>query len=221
MITLGEVELTIVNDETVDKANQISDYPTEDSEVVSDNSETRPTVISISGMVKGNEAYNKLKKLRQYSDDGQPIRYSGRNVYDNMVIANLSTSHSGLVKGGFLFNIELKQILLSELQETTIDFDVIAPQAVASTKNLGVKSIIEVDEEKEEPYVAPMLTGHRPPNFKSLEEAIADKINLRNTQGREAMKAQLSAFKSDERRKRKVNSYGRATKGISTSTGRR
>lgn len=144
MIKLGEVIFDIVDNEEVNKSNEITDYPTEEGFSISDNSSKNPLELSITGMVQGEEAFNKLQTLRKYSDDGTELLYVGRNGLSNVVIEELSTIHDGTVGGGFKFAITLKQILKAQLETTTIDFGVAIKQSVQGKTNQGLQSRVEL-----------------------------------------------------------------------------
>jgi hypothetical protein len=144
MIKLGEVIFDIVDNEEVNKSNEITDYPTEEGFSISDNSSKNPLELSITGMVQGDEAFNKLQTLRKYSDEGTELLYVGRNGLSNVVIQELSTIHDGTVGGGFKFSIPLKQIIKAELETTTIDFGVAIKQSVQGKTNQGLQSRVEL-----------------------------------------------------------------------------
>lgn len=149
MTKLGEVEFSVVTDEVLTKDNEVSEFPTENKSTISDNVEQKPLKVSITGIVIGDGAFEKLKTLRKYSNNGEVVAYAGRNALDNCIIESLGTSHGGNIKGGFEFDIQLKQILIAELEETNIDFKVIKPQVVNKTKNVGKRNFRTVPIESE------------------------------------------------------------------------
>lgn len=160
MFKLGDAELTLVDNEEIIKSNNITDYPTEDSNVIADNIEVNPLRVSISGIITGINAFNTLQLIRKYSDSGELIKYTGRNIIDNCVIENLSTVHDSSVKGGLKFKIDLKQVVIANLQETNINFKTVKPQVVNKVKNLGKKSILEITKEPD--YLDLPLKGKFP-----------------------------------------------------------
>ena len=198
MVKIGDVVVNVGTEEEVDKSNTITDYPVEDGSVVSDNSERKPLLLSISGMIKGVDAFKKLQQLRKYSDDAEIITYLGRNSLNDCLIESITTSHGNNVKGGFTFSATLKQVLIAELQETNINFDVVVPQAISRNKSLGKKSIIDdysVDN------ITQAITPYKVPTYGEVKDVINEKIRLKNTL---ITTTSLDKFKSDERRKIKA-----------------
>jgi len=114
---LGEVELNVVESEKPDYSNDITDNPVESGVAVSDHVRPKPLSFTISGTVAGADAGAKVETLRQYSVTGQLLRYVGRNIFENMVIETLSTTHDVEVKKGFKFEIDLKQVRIAEKRE--------------------------------------------------------------------------------------------------------
>ena len=205
MVKIGNVVVNVGTEEEVDKSNTITDYPIEDGSVVSDNSERKPILLSISGMIKGVGAFKKLQQLRKYSDDAEIITYLGRNSLNDCLIESITTSHGNNVKGGFTFTATLKQVLIAELQETNINFDVVVPQAISGNKSLGKKSMVELPAKEEDILESPLIP-YKIPTLTDVREVMHQKIELNNSKGRAAMKEQITKFKSDERRKIKDKS---------------
>jgi len=195
-MNIGDVEVTVGTEEQVDKKNNITDYPVEDGSVVSDNSERQPLILNVSGMVKGQNAFKKLQQLRKYCDNADIINYSGRNAFSNCVIESLSTSHGKNVKGGFTFTATIKQVLIAELQETNIDFDVVKPQQVNSNKNLGKKSLVEQPE-------TTFGNGERSilPDFEELSKSINEQTQLAKSESRADYRDATYQKFADERRR--------------------
>lgn len=50
-----------------------------------------------------------LNKLKQFKDNGTLITYSGRNIYSNMQITSLSTTHPYTIAGGAKFTMTLEE----------------------------------------------------------------------------------------------------------------
>lgn len=110
--TLGAVTLDIVESESIREDNIITDHPVEKGENVSDHARNEPTYIDISGVMT-EEAANKLQQLKQYRKDRTILTYTGRNIYDNLVIERFGREHGKQNRYGYSFNITLKRIRIA------------------------------------------------------------------------------------------------------------
>lgn len=145
---LGDVELNVVESETPDYSNDITDNPVESGVDVSDHVRPHPPSLSISGTITGDDAGQKVVILRQYSNTGQLLRYVGRNIFENVVIERLSTTHDVEVRHGFKFNITLKQVRIATKEEVQIPVSVAKP-AVSPKKNIGKQQAGEINLDTE------------------------------------------------------------------------
>ena len=107
---IGEVEFSATTEEDVTYESEVTDHPVEDLGYISDHVKPLPIKFSIAGVVVGEDAFPKLKLLREYCKGKKVYRYYGRNIFSNVVIESLSTSHSGSVRNGFSFKISCKII---------------------------------------------------------------------------------------------------------------
>jgi hypothetical protein len=129
---IGEVVVTITS-ETASVSSESTDRPVEGG-IITDNIIKNPNIINVSGVVVDG-AYEALKKLREYVSKGTPVRYSGRNIFDNVIVQNIDSNHGYQVKGAFTFSCSLKQIR----NVTSIELPFIAPTSAVSTTT-GVKA---------------------------------------------------------------------------------
>lgn len=113
---LGDVEFNVVEEESPEHSAEITERTVERGIDIADHFRARPVVLSISGIVVGNDAAQKLSKLRQYSRSGEILRYVGRNIFANMVIQSFPTNHNVRIRNGFGFKIELKEIRIARPQ---------------------------------------------------------------------------------------------------------
>lgn len=114
MAKLGSVFLNTVYEEKPDKSVKTPDHPIEAGINVIDHIQREPLIFKISGVVTGPDASIRLNSLKSYMDRGERLRYVYRNVFTNMIIEKLSTSHDIDVSGGFKFNMTLKQVFVSK-----------------------------------------------------------------------------------------------------------
>jgi len=111
---LGDIFLNTVYEEKPDKGVKISDHPIEDGSNITDHVQREPLKMNISGVVAGSDASTRLSKLKAAMDKGQRLKYVYRNVFDNVVIESLQTTHDVETKGAFKFTMTLKQIQIAQ-----------------------------------------------------------------------------------------------------------
>lgn len=107
---IGDVQFSSTTTEDVKYENEVTDRPVEDLGYISDHVKQKPIKFSVSGVVTGQDAFSKLKALRKYCEGKEVYKYFGRNIFANVVIESLSTSHPGNIRNGFSFSIECKII---------------------------------------------------------------------------------------------------------------
>lgn len=105
---LGNVEILVIS-ETPSYSNSVTEKPVEGGTII-DNVKKNSTILNISGAVTGPDAFQKLQQLRKYSTTGELLTYTGRNIFANVVIEKLDTSHSVGIRNGFEFTIGLKEV---------------------------------------------------------------------------------------------------------------
>lgn len=112
-IMLGAVDLEAVVDEAPSTTGDTTDKPVEKGSNISDHYKSNPATISLQGSVVEGDAPRKLSMLKKYQRDSQLLKYVGRNVLTNMQIVSFNTRHNVNNRGGFDFDIGLKQVFLS------------------------------------------------------------------------------------------------------------
>ena len=116
---IGEVEFSATTEEDVTYESEVTDHPVEDLGYISDHVKPRPIKFNISGVVVGQDAFPKLKLLREYCKGKKVYKYYGRNIFSNVVIESFSSSHSGNVRNGFYFKITCKIIKQAKSKKIT------------------------------------------------------------------------------------------------------
>lgn len=115
-----------VTDESVNRSVQSSDHPVEQNIDITDNIKREPIQLSLTGKlvdtdtVKSHEAYAMIYNLM---DKGSLIKYSGRNLLQNMQIQSFNSTHPNTNNGGLDFTMELKEVRIaqSSYQQPTDD----------------------------------------------------------------------------------------------------
>lgn len=116
-MNIGGVELTITS-ESIEYPTTVTSRPVEGG-TVSDNIKIDPIIINVTGVCT-KEAFEKLKKLRDFNRKGELVTYSGRNVIGDLAIEVLNTTHNANIKNGFSFSATLKQVRRAKFQTVQI-----------------------------------------------------------------------------------------------------
>lgn len=132
---IGDVEFSVTTAEDVKHENEVTDRPVEDLGYISDHVKQKPIKFSVAGVVTGVDAFNKLKALRKYCEGKEVYKYFGRNLFSDVIIENLSTSHSGNIRNGFGFSMECKIVK----RAVSVTVPVQAPDPVTPQK--GSKAV--------------------------------------------------------------------------------
>lgn len=130
---LGEVEFSVVEEESPEYTTEITERTVERGTDIADHIRSRPVSLSISGVVVGDDAAQKLSKLREYARKGEVLRYVGRNIFANMVIQSFPTSHTYRIRNGFSFQMELKEVRFA--RPLAVQF--VAPDPVRTTAGVA------------------------------------------------------------------------------------
>lgn len=125
---IGGVMIDVIDIETPEMNNEITDKPVENGSNVSDHIRQLPTVLQITGKVTGPNAPATLSKLRRFRDRGTLVTFVHRNVFTSMGIENFNTDHEKTNRQGFNFNMTLKQVRIT----TPRTAEVVAPVRVAT-----------------------------------------------------------------------------------------
>lgn len=156
---LGEVEFSAVEKEDPANSVEVTEKPVEKGQDVADHVRPKPVSVSIAGVVVGPDAAQKLEKLKQYQRTGQLLTYIGRNLYANMVIEQLNTSHGKNVANGFSFSMVLKHVRIAEPREVAITN--VPPKVQTKTKKVqkaGKKQPKQKKADKKELLLAKLKT---------------------------------------------------------------
>ena len=116
----GTVEFDAVTSESVEMANRVTFFAVEDGQDVADHVSLEPESIPISGMIAGEDAFQRLTILRNFRNNKEILTFVGRNVFANVVIETLTTRHNARTRDGFEFDMTLRRVRLSRVREVQI-----------------------------------------------------------------------------------------------------
>jgi hypothetical protein len=133
----GEVEFNVVLEESPDYQNQVTSNAVENGSDVADHVKNTPETLAIRGVITGDQAAERLKKLREFLKAGELLTYIGRNVFTNVVIESLTTRHTAQVRDGYECNLTLKHVRVARSREVYIPVSVQAGTQTKSVQHKG------------------------------------------------------------------------------------
>lgn len=134
----GEVEFNAVINESVEMNNRITNEAVEGGSIA-DHVSKEPAGLPITGVVAGEDAGQKLSKLRDFANNAELLTFIGRNVITNLVIENLVTRHTTRVRDGFEFDLTLRQVNLVQVRELQITAPTISPTQTNDVQDKGTQ----------------------------------------------------------------------------------
>lgn len=114
MALLGGVLLNVVYADKPSRQVNVTQHPIENGESVADHVERRPLSLSISGLITGKDAAQRLAKLEDFQKKAVLLTYTHRVRLDNLVIESFDSDHGKETKGGLLFSMRLVKVRLSQ-----------------------------------------------------------------------------------------------------------
>ncbi len=114
MPQLGDVYINNVYDEKPQRSVKTTDHPIEGGDNITDHTEREPDSMSISGVVVGLSAANRLNRLDQYMKNSELLTYVYRNLKKNVIIKSFESTHDAEVANGFKFSMTLKEIRVAK-----------------------------------------------------------------------------------------------------------
>jgi uncharacterized protein YjdB len=137
---LGEVVFSVATGEDATMTANITDKPIEGGNI-SDHAQLQPLTMSIPGYIVGDDAQQKLEKLREYMKNSEVLRFVGVDIAQNVMITSLKTGRSANIADGVAFTVDLKEVRIAESVVTVIDEAYVYTQA-NDLKNGGLQAVL-------------------------------------------------------------------------------
>ena len=102
-----------VETEEVKRDTQISDHPVEEGIDLTDQVKRSPLLLCLSGEIVGDNYENQVFSLEQMQKKGELVEYIGVNRLSRALITSFSTEHSGKIRGGCSFSMEIREIRIA------------------------------------------------------------------------------------------------------------
>lgn len=138
-IKLEDIVMDAVVDESPSNTADVTNKPVEKGENISDHMQTKPFTVKLSGSIV-NDAPAKLELLRSYQKESKLLTYVGRNIFKDLVLTNLDTSHSVTNAKGFDYSITLQHVKIAKPE--TFEVNVKDPES----KKQDAKTATKVKE---------------------------------------------------------------------------
>ncbi len=137
---LGEVVFSVATGEDATMTANITDKPIEGGNI-SDHAQLQPLIMSIPGYIVGDDAQQKLEKLREYMKNSDVLRFVGVDIAQNVMITSLKTGRAANIADGVAFTVDLKEVRIAESVVTVIDEAYVYTQA-NDLKNGGLQAVL-------------------------------------------------------------------------------
>lgn len=137
---LGEVVFSVATGEDATMTADITDKPIEGGNI-SDHAQLQPLTMSIPGYIIGDDAQQKLEKLREYMKNSEVLRFVGVDIAQNVMITSLKTGRAANIADGAAFTVDLKEVRIAESVVTVIDEAYVYTQA-NDLKNGGLQAVL-------------------------------------------------------------------------------
>lgn len=116
----GTVEFDAVTSESVEMSSRVTFFAVEEGQDVADHVSLEPESLPISGVIAGEDAFQRLTILRNFRNNKEILTFVGRNVFANVVIETLTTRHNTRTRDGFEFDMTLRRVRTSRIREVQI-----------------------------------------------------------------------------------------------------
>lgn len=182
---LGDVYITIVEEETYTYDSEVTDNPMESGSSMSDNMHAKPIEAKLTGIIfntNGSYPQDQLDTLKGYMTDQTILDYVGVCYLPNCVLQNMENVHNATTGGGFTFTFTLKQLFIASKDWQHI--------------NVGYLNIPDIEALKDQ------AQADEEAKKKAARTAAGIKVNGMSTSGRQAKKKATTTPKTKTKTKK-------------------
>ena len=152
----GTVEFGVVSEERPDYVADITEYPIEGGNQISDHAALRPVTLAIDGVVAGPSAAGVLATVRSWQENRLLVTYSGRGTYRDFVIKEFRPTEDVEVGDGFRFAMALQEVrIVSPATILRVKRDPALPEIVTDQQTVAQVQPVAA-KGREQPQTAPM-----------------------------------------------------------------
>lgn len=136
MALINDIYL-FVETELVKRESQVSQHPVEEGIDLTDHVRRSPIILSLTGSLVGEDYENDILRLDEMQRSGRLMEYVGVNMISDAIIMFFTTEHTGEIRGGCRFTMEICEIRIA------------ASPFVAGSGNMGTQQVEENTSEAE------------------------------------------------------------------------
>ena len=152
----GTVEFGVVSEERSDYVADITEYPIEGGNQISDHAALRPVTLAVDGVVAGPSAAGVLATVRSWQENRILVTYSGRGTYRDFVIKEFRPTEDVEVGDGFRFSMALQEVrIASPATIPPVKRDPALPEIVTDQQTAAQVQPVAA-KGREQPQAAPM-----------------------------------------------------------------
>lgn len=102
-----------VESEDVSRDITASVHPVEEGIDLTDHVRRSPLSLSLAGEIVGEDYGEVVSELERLQKSGELVEYVGVNLVSDVIVTKFSTSHSGEIRGGCRFSMDLTEIRIA------------------------------------------------------------------------------------------------------------
>lgn len=129
-----------VENEKIDRNTSISSHPVEKGINVTDHVKREAKTLSITGQIVGSNYKEIKEKLTKLNENGTIVKYVGKDILNNAVIERFSTDVTQKIKGGYTFDMTIKEIRIAKSPYSNTTKKKTATKKSTSTKQITTKT---------------------------------------------------------------------------------
>ena len=123
--TLGDIPLEVISEKSLDSSISVPTKRVENGFNISDTLRKNPLILNITVVDNSRDYLLNRDALYELQKKGKVVDFyfSGRDLYENIVVENITEIESKEQYQGFTYNISLRQIQIASIDENDIQLD--------------------------------------------------------------------------------------------------
>ena len=122
-----QITFDVVEEETMEISNEVTEHAIEDGAVVADHVTLQPYVLSVDGVLVGEAADDAIDKFLDWiprDNKAHMLYYSGRNTIGRMVLRDLRRDYTVSNADGYGFTLTLQRVDITTPEIVEVDVEV-------------------------------------------------------------------------------------------------
>ncbi|TPG89951.1 LysM peptidoglycan-binding domain-containing protein [Brevibacillus laterosporus] len=109
MATINGMEIHVINEKPTYSV-KVSEHPVENGAAITDHVEPALKKFAITGLMVGPEAAQTRQNLVNLMNAGEPVTYTGRNIFTKGIIESIETDHHAQIANGMAFTMQIREL---------------------------------------------------------------------------------------------------------------